>query len=519
MAELALIAGGTAYEPAELPSAPAEDADAADPWASLLEARRAWQQAMANCQLACQARLLLPDVEAALAAMEQEALAAGLLLADALAGQADEAALLLLARLQAVVKAPAEPPVPAEPAAMDAVADDDNDTTLQLPIPQLPPPPKLPPVDVDAEKLRRIQEALTGANAAKPGDDVRVVQARALASLRDTLGGAPAELQARSGVLALLGHIEAALFKDKAWRDLSPADRPLLLEAVAARVRAIQAADLPAMHLRHADDAAERCNRAMRALRKLTDGTPMKRQAHGLAQKHLPAGASWLADARKIDAELAELAGVRDHQPAKINPDDEFRQLREKMAQLDAPALRQRTARLLDGGVGPADKRWVRLLEARLGDLGDDKQFRKLRRAVATALTEQDAETEESTATVIEPSWPGFAATAGKRAVIVGGDGRQDRVPLLQAAFRFAQLEWPTIPKNAPRATGTLVEKVRGGAYDIVIVLQKFISHSVTDSLFEIDVAGTTVVLARGYGVQQVRAGLERFLVSRSAGG
>ena len=219
---------------------------------------------------------------------------------------------------------------------------------------------------------------------------------------------------------------------------------------------------------------------------------------------------AWLDDARTIQLELKEELGI-DRAPPPFNADDAFRRLRADIDTLTPAQLRERLTLMLDNKVADTEKRFVGLLDSRLPDLADDPKLRRLLRRVSDALDDDDRD-DEPVLVAIDPNWPGLQHTRGKRAVIVGGDGREERRPQIRDAFQFAELEWPDVPKGAPGKVASLVEQVRGKRYDIVICLQRFISHGVTDQLFGLDVPGVRVVLAKGYGVQQVRAALDRYL-------
>ena len=147
----------------------------------------------------------------------------------------------------------------------------------------------------------------------------------------------------------------------------------------------------------------------------------------------------------------------------------------------------------------------------RHGELVGTPALARVRRHVAAELEARETEPAIPAVRIAE-DWHGFAHTRGKRAVIVGGDGREERQPMLQQAFKFAELDWPDVPKNSPGRSGAVISQAKRGKYDFVICLQRFISHNITDALFDLEVPGTLVVLSEGYGVQQLRAGFDRYL-------
>ena len=482
-----------------------------------------WSAAAARIGQAHGARDQMVAADIVLQELESTAAQAGLILADALAGRAPEVATLLLEWLAVESPTPepkpepepepqpepeptAETPQPAEPTE-ETLPPDEQPT---VPLAQLAPPkPVPPPVAVSDTTALELQASLNGHALVAPRRTDSHKQHRALEKLRKTLGGVPPNLGRRDAVMSVLKQMELAVGETENWSHVGAAGRRIMLEAIAARVRAIQEVEAKVPDLRVDDDAGIRAAQVMRNLRKLTE-LDLDRLAWGLALRHEPRFGSWLDDARTIQLELEEELGI-DRAPPPFNADDAFRRLRADIDTLKPAQLRERLTLMLDNKVADTEKRFVGLLDSRLPDLADDPKLRRLLRRVSDALDDDDRD-DEPVLVAIDPNWPGLQHTRGKRAVIVGGDGREERRPQIRDAFQFAELEWPDVPKGAPGKVASLVEQVRGKRYDIVICLQRFISHGVTDQLFGLDVPGVRVVLATGYGVQQVRAALDRYL-------
>lgn len=373
-----------------------------------------------------------------------------------------------------------------------------------------PPQPKQPPVTVTKATALALEARLNGGKAvALRGVDIHR-QHRALEKLRKILGGVPPHLARRDGVLSQLKLAELALAEAKTWLQLSATGRRVMTEAIAARMRAVQDDKARVADERAGDNAAGRSAEVIRNLRNLTRDCELDRVAWGLAHKHEARFGTWLDDARMVQLELEHELGIA-NSPPPFNADDAFRRLREDIGGLTPAQLRERLTVMLDNNVADTEKRFVGLLGARLPDLVAEPKLKRLVRRVADVLEADDSEDERAPAAT-DPNWPGLQHTRGRRAVIVGGDGREERAPMLRDAFQFAELDWPDTPKGSPSKASALVEQVRGGRYDIVICLQRFISHAMTDQLFGLDVPGVHVALAKGYGLQQIRLALDRYL-------
>ncbi len=171
---------------------------------------------------------------------------------------------------------------------------------------------------------------------------------------------------------------------------------------------------------------------------------------------------------------------------------------------------------MLRDGISPTDKRVVNLARP-FADALDGSALAPLRKAIREAI-EAESEAEDSPdlrRQALPPDWPLFAETRGRRVVIVGGDPRPERATRLRAAFEFGEIEW--MEGNTTRKIDGLKERMRNGNLDLVIVLRAFNSHKVSDAIFGVKSSTCMTVLADGYGITQVRLGLERFLVRAAA--
>ena len=104
-----------------------------------------------------------------------------------------------------------------------------------------------------------------------------------------------------------------------------------------------------------------------------------------------------------------------------------------------------------------------------------------------------------------------LAWTKGKRGLIVGGQPNADAKATLESAFQFESLEW-IASDGAPN--GSLVNRCRQGTLDFIIVLIRFVSHSMSEGISVAcrGVPTKLVKVHRGYGVSQVSAAFQEAL-------
>ncbi len=246
---------------------------------------------------------------------------------------------------------------------------------------------------------------------------------------------------------------------------------------------------------------------------------------HGLAQKHKAPSAGWLAQAVKHESVLRAMfsnggpAKAQEEQAARpaVNTDDEIRKLTQDVrAGMEGKAYSERLRYLLSAGASSNDVRLARLSLPFLNDL-EGAEFAAMRRAIAQqAENDGDASALDGAGHIPE-DWPWITNTRGKIACIVGGSPRPERVARLREAFGFAELQWLSGSEKRGAALDSLVQKMRHGTVDMVIILRAFSTHKVSDKVFGLEVSPCARVLADSYGVQQVRLGIERFCAAQSA--
>lgn len=238
----------------------------------------------------------------------------------------------------------------------------------------------------------------------------------------------------------------------------------------------------------------------------------------GLSRAHGPETGSWHSDAEFWWTTLRrELGGfVFEAERAALNPEVALEELGAVIAAgADDDVVRRGATRALNAGVSPEDTRLCRLLVGRLSALEGDKGFKRLRRAVRQAEVNgrpPAPHPEDDDDSPLPDAWPFFGRTRGRTAVMVGGEVREQRRVQIEQAFGFRHLEW--VSGYDIRTIQSLAERIHGGGVEFVLLLARFISHKVTDVLLPaVRHSGTDWVMVRqGYGINQLRLAIERYL-------
>jgi len=411
---------------------------------------------------------------------------------------------------------PAQPPSVADPAGSPS-----RFVTVSSTAPAAEPSPLAAPVvAVTPDVLQSLKSRmLDGA----PQPDVKVqlattvdASARRIAEATlERFGATPSHLQGKKPVTRELERIhEVASTQIDTWEAAGTRVNRLLTGWLAARARAVQS-EVQKKPLAGVEEELENL------FRRLTQHSAVTQpgSVSGLARTHKPRTGSWLADALAIEHELRGLMGDVKYlgvgtdvdEPPSVNLDDELRRLTDEVrVGMDAKGFAARLRYLLSVGASASDTRLLRLTLPFAGDL-EAQEFAAVRRAV-NHLVERDEETETADgAGQISDDWPWLAHTKGRVAVIVGGEPRQERLVRLRSTFGFGELDWLQGIDKGGRSVDSLVQKMRNGTVDLVIVLRAFSSHKVSDKIFGVEDPQCTRVLADTYGVNQVRLAIERY--------
>ncbi len=249
----------------------------------------------------------------------------------------------------------------------------------------------------------------------------------------------------------------------------------------------------------------------------------------GLARDHRPAHGSWSEDADRWSETLAGFLPVEEsHAPSRGKLLAELERVVDELQiapDFARSAVRQQAVRkvrdVLEGGVRSNDPGLVRLA-APLHDHLEGREFRTLRRAIRDAVyadggTNQD-DMGDDDAAGLGPSWPWWSLTAGRQAVMVGGDPREPNRRRIEAAFGFSELTWlDTLDK--PRALEALRDRILRHGVDFVIVLGGFVGHNYDDVLLPAcrDAGVPFAHVDHGYGVTRIRLAIERFTEARGS--
>ncbi len=404
------------------------------------------------------------------------------------------------------------------PANVEAYAPgDDTSTNIETDAdaPDEPPQretrPTPPPVAVTPAHLNALRQALgqrrfveeEQAEATRQAMQQRSV--REVRSALELLRATPHKLTNRGAISREVARLVGSGERWQAWADAGRAANYALTAWVTARARAAQkAAQLRGMQVEL--DALMQLFPALSNHSKRTQPGVI----HGLALKHTPREGSWLADARAAEAEVKALIADTDDGDEGLNDDDQLRRLTDAVRDgLDAAGFTRWAQRLLDADMSPRTTRLARLATSFADELPDE--LAELRRA-AQAEIEAETHEDEPRERIVPDDWGWRHHTDGRSAVIVGGAPRPERVARLHEEFGFSSLDWIDNASGAGKRLDSLLERMRHGTVDMVIMMRAFSSHTLTDATFGLKDRACDLVLADTYGVTQVRLAIERFL-------
>ena len=393
----------------------------------------------------------------------------------------------------------AEPPKVEPPAVEIPKAEPPVVEPPKVEVPVAEPPVAEPPkVEITSDVLERLSESLTSGRALLEEEKYEP-PFEMLEEAVQAFGPAPQTVTDLSCVTECSRMIGIARDLLDKWATLPSVYNLLLTGWLTARVRHVQSLV-----------AARGLDRSWMiqvesAIRHLSAHSKATRPGfvYGLALDHQPQYGTWFADAAVWEKNVLEaLTSIQPPPPPSL--DDRLRILTEKVRDQAEISFVAEVKSLIRDGLSATDPRLVNLARPFALSL-DGKPLAPLRKAIRDAV-EVDAEEDEATSN----NWPSLPKTKGKRVVIVGGDPRPDRAEKLKATFEFATLEW--LDGSTVRKVQPLVTRMKNGSVDLVLVLRAFNSHRLTDAIFAADAPTCQIVLTDGYGVTQVRLGLERFL-------
>lgn len=347
------------------------------------------------------------------------------------------------------------------------------------------------------------------------------------------LGQSPTAFRTKGNVRDELKCLESAM-SDEAmdqWRRLKGDEQLNLCCWTAARLRAVDDALKTKFTNRTEDQAL--CKKLIQRLTKYRS-THALAFVHGLAQAHNPSyGHTWIEQAQHYERQLRQDAEPRfwTSSPtpklsgtakvmAKIkaradyNLDDKLRALfeLERHGELTEQILLAAVAEMQSHKIKLHNEtRAINLCKPYLKELHASKAPKNFLRAITFALKrDQDSAERDSPDQNLSERWPWFEHTSNMNAVLIGGNRKPHRIKPIQDAFNFETLEW--FDSN-PREAQKLVERVKTGSVDMVIILRNFCPHRVSDPLFKLRKSlNYKLAQADTYGIESIRMGIERYL-------
>ena len=291
------------------------------------------------------------------------------------------------------------------------------------------------------------------------------------------------------------------------WGDFPKDVQRALVGMAVARARHVQDEISPALHPITIDQELDRFFSGMTAFSK----REQPGFVFGLRRHHHPVAERWEEDSNRWWSELAN----RLPEPITPNPERALNALYDTLESGGGDEeVVQRALEVLDAGVVPEDHRFVRAMIPHQDKLRKHTRFKRLRKAIRDIVTEDEAIEAESLAddATLPEDWPFLRRLADLRAAVVGGELREAGRARIQSAFGFSNVEWVTSEHR--QNLSRLAADITGGKVDFVIVLRRFVGHDVDKvglaAARTADVPWVSV--ERGFGVQQVRAAIERYL-------
>lgn len=159
-------------------------------------------------------------------------------------------------------------------------------------------------------------------------------------------------------------------------------------------------------------------------------------------------------------------------------------------------------------GLGTTDPQLLDLVRPYAELLGG-KEFRALRRNLDR--TEADNDEAESQLEALQDL---LAVTRDRKALIIGGDVREDRRRTLESLFDFDELEWVPYESSRPAMLKSIEQRIRHRGVDLVLILKEFVGHAVSGTLRPLceENGIPCLMVDHGYGPSQVAEALRRAL-------
>lgn len=431
-------------------------------------------------------------------------------------------------------KLPPGPPRVPLPPSLAAALSASQGVRVSLPAsPPSLPPPSLPTAErLSAAEVKAMVQGFGRPKWARDGEDSghHHIDPAALAGLGDLLAEVPmpgAELMDKNSVRKELDLLLSATGDPSTarWVGLPSRIQRALVGFLACRARRVQDQEGAAVRAAGLEDKLDPVFSRLSAYSKRHQPGWVK----GLSFGHTPDRGSWFEDAVHWQTELQRAVGVPEDKRPSISPERLLAKVEKAVAECpatgsDATPVMDALRDALEGGVRPDDPRLTRLAQPYHDAMvGAGPGFKELRRAIRRVTDGEgesidDPSLDATSETGPPVDWAWWPVVRGKRAVIVGGDRREDARKRLQEVFNLASLEW--IPLQHENNTlRSLASSVAAGGIDLVLLLRRFVPHQADEILIPAcKSAGVPwVSVERGYGVERVRQALERYLRAEAA--
>lgn len=355
-----------------------------------------------------------------------------------------------------------------------------------------------PSIVLDPEMLASLAANLRNGQptqAASPTFDTDLFQ-----TLANLLGPPPTDLSKLRPVHDEVMRLEAFNERLEDLCDLPAEDHRALLQYAIFRARSVQGPAVKPILLDLSGDAVGRVDALFS---KWTKHSALKRPGfmYGLSRSHVSGPDGWDGDAYLAWTGIATV--LEAVAPLKVmNADREVQILRDLLNQDAADdVIVAQLDDVLSAGVAQVDVRLVRMLSPYPGVVKLSR-FRALRHAIRDAAKVDDEEAEKE---AVPTNWPFLAEVRGRRVIMLGGTPREHARQRIHDALALSDLQWPTIDRM--QVLDNLCRSIRAGTIDLVIILQSFASHRMTDKVVvackESDVP--FVPIEHGYGVTRIQ--------------
>lgn len=230
---------------------------------------------------------------------------------------------------------------------------------------------------------------------------------------------------------------------------------------------------------------------------------------NGLKDADQPRNEQWLHDTQNSYYHVKDVLKAQFEKAQHLNGDRQLEKLK-KLVLLDESSeliFEQVMTIIQQTDVSHHDQRLTKLLVNYIDELNGG-ELRNLRVAIRDYIEQVDA--EEAEPEVKEVLFPSFAH---KKLVVIGGDRRHDATQyLLSLLPESVDLTWLDISSsNGSNARQSLKKSIETGGLDALVMIKKYISHSVTEPIKAVlkDHPQCKSAMAKGYGKAQLKSALE----------